>query len=224
MIEALREIFANPLEWLISVLNTPAIALWGPFFALLLCGFGLPMPEDIILVAAGFMAGRNSSPMLPVMIVTYFGIILGDSIIFLVGRKLGTRGLKSKLAKKVLTDARLQKAKDAFHKYGIWVNFFGRFLPGVRTAIFFTGGSLRYPFHRFFLMDALAALISAPLFVWLGHWAGVKFSENLDLLEQYIKTTKTYLFLGLVIILIAVLTTLIIRSKRGQPAIHDNKP
>lgn len=216
MLESLKFFFTNPLEWLIDVLSNPTVAIWGPFFALLACGFGFPMPEDIILVAAGFLSGRSGSPVLPVMIVTYIGIILGDSMIFLIGQRLGTKVLKSKIGAKILSESRLAKAKEAFHKYGIWVNFFGRFLPGVRTAIFFTGGSLKYPFHKFFIMDALAALISAPAFVWLGHWAGIKFSENIDLLNFYIKRTKTYLLGGIFVLLIAVLITLIIRSKKNQ--------
>ena len=223
MLESLQFFFSNPLEWLLEVLHNPAIALWGPFVALLICGLGLPMPEDIILVAAGFLSGKNGTPVFPVIVVTYLGIILGDTLIFIVGQRLGTRFLKSKVGRKVLTEARLQKAKDAFHKYGIWVNFFGRFLPGVRTAIFFTGGSLKYPFHKFFLMDGIAALISAPAFVWLGHWAGIKFAENTELLEQYIKQTKTYLLGGIFLFFIIVITTLYIRSKKDVTPLGNSK-
>jgi membrane protein DedA with SNARE-associated domain len=124
--------------------------------------------------------------------------------------------MKSQLAQKILTPERLEKAVDAFHKYGIWVNFFGRFLPGVRTAIFFTGGTLKYPFHRFFLMDGLAALISAPLFVYLGYWAGMKFSENISLLNHYLKKTKIYFGIGIFILLIVVSIVIFIKSRKRK--------
>ena len=214
MLETLRFILANPLESLTNLLDTPFFALWGPFIALLLCGFGLPIPEDIILVSAGFLAGENGTKILPPILVTYCGILLGDCFISMVGRTVGHRVLRSRIAQRILSPERLERAREAFHKYGIWVNFFGRFLPGVRTAIFFTGGTLHYPFLKFFLMDALAALISAPLFVWVGYWAGQRFSENIDLLHKYIHTTKTYFFSGLLILFIAILVVVYFRSKR----------
>ncbi len=216
MLEILREIIANPFESLTTILNTPAFALWGPFAGLLLCGMGLPVPEDIILIVAGFLAGQNGWPILPPILVTYAGILIGDSFIFLVGRSVGHKILRSKLAQKILSPERLEKSREAFHKYGIWVCFFGRFLPGVRTAIFFTGGTLKYPFYKFFLMDGLAALVSAPLFVWLGYWAGETLSENMPLLEQYIKTFKAYFAGGIFVIFIIVALVLYFRSKKKK--------
>jgi membrane protein DedA with SNARE-associated domain len=124
--------------------------------------------------------------------------------------------LRSKLAQKILSPERLEKSRKAFHKYGIWVNFFGRFLPGVRTAIFFTGGTLKYPFYKFFLMDGLAALISAPFFVWLGYWAGKTFSENIEELSHYIKVFKTYFSGGIFLIFVIVVITLYVRSKKRK--------
>lgn len=216
MLENLREFFNNPLESLIYFLNNPTIALWGPFVGLLACGMGLPIPEDIILVVAGFLAGQNNAKILPPILVTYAGIMLGDSLIFFIGQKLGRKVMKSNIAQKILNPERLEKAVDAFHKYGIWVNFFGRFLPGVRTAIFFTGGTLKYPFHRFFLMDGLAALISAPLFVYLGYWAGMKFSENISLLNHYVKKTKTYFGIGIFVLLIIVAIVVFLKSRKKK--------
>lgn len=216
MLETIREIIANPLETLTTILNTPAFALWGPFFGLLLCGMGLPVPEDIILVVAGFLAGQNNWPILPPIIITYVGILLGDSFIFFLGKTVGHKILRSKIAQKILSPERLEKAREAFHKYGIWVNFFGRFLPGFRTAIFFTGGTLKYPFYKFFIMDGLAALISAPFFVWLGYWAGKTFSENLEELSQYIKVFKTYFAGGIFLIFVIVVITLYVRSKKKK--------
>jgi membrane protein DedA with SNARE-associated domain len=223
VLENLREFFNNPLESLIYFLNNPTIALWGPFVGLLACGMGLPIPEDIILVVAGFLAGQNNTKVLPVIFITYAGIMLGDSLIFFIGQKLGRKVMKSNLAQKILTPERLEKAVEAFHKYGIWVNFFGRFLPGVRTAIFFTGGTLKYPFHRFFLMDGLAALISAPVFVSLGYWAGIKFSENISLLNHYIKKTKVYFSLSILLILIIVGIVFFIKAKKSKKKVSESK-
>lgn len=205
------------LSELVETLDSPHFALWGPFIILILCGFGFPMPEDIVLVTAGFLAGKHSAPIYPVIIVTYIGIMVGDSIIFMLGYRFGPTFLDTKIGRWALSESTLVKARKAFYKYGIWVNFFGRFLPGVRTAIFFTGGTLKYNFWKFFTMDGLAALISGPVFVGLGYWAGFKFNENMDLIEKYVGKTKLYMSIAVFLLaLCLVLYFIWIRKKNAQ--------
>ncbi|HRG55305.1 MAG TPA: hypothetical protein PLG56_04645 [Lacunisphaera sp.] len=40
-------------ETLLKYFEGSPLSLWGPFLILILCGLGLPVPEDIVLVAAG---------------------------------------------------------------------------------------------------------------------------------------------------------------------------
>ncbi|HQY06958.1 MAG TPA: hypothetical protein PLQ52_12925 [Lacunisphaera sp.] len=40
-------------ETLLKYFEGSPLSLWGPFLVLILCGLGLPVPEDIVLVAAG---------------------------------------------------------------------------------------------------------------------------------------------------------------------------
>ena len=67
-------------------------------------------------------------------------------------------------------------------------------------------------------MDGLAALISAPLFVYIGHWAGIKFAENLDQLEFYIKRIKTYMGIGVLVLFLIFLLVAYVRSRRTKIA------
>lgn len=56
-------------------------------------------------------------------------------------------------------------------RYSNWVLFVARFLPGLRSPIFLTAGmTRRIPFWRFLLLDGLAALISVPVWVYLGYF------------------------------------------------------
>jgi membrane protein DedA with SNARE-associated domain len=65
--------------------------------------------------------------------------------------------------------------QEKFEKYGTWVLFVARFLPGLRSPIFITAGmTRRVPYWRFLLMDGFAALISVPVWVYLGHYGATQ--------------------------------------------------
>src|SRR5262249_44292979 len=104
------------------------------------------------------------------------------------------------------------KAEGLFHKYGVWVVFVGRFLPGLRTPIFFLAGLLKFSPWRFIAMNGFAAMISAPLFVWLGHFAWEKYADDIDTIQKTVGRTKLYFSLFLVVIGIGIL--LWIRARR----------
>src|SRR4051812_7227016 len=68
--------------------GTP-LSLWGPFVVLLLCGLGLPIPEDIVLIAAGALGVLDERPWFEVSALMYAGVMGGDSIIFFAGKYFG---------------------------------------------------------------------------------------------------------------------------------------
>ncbi len=175
-------------------------ALWLPFGTLLLCGLGLPVPEDIVLVAAGFLGAKAGYSFGYVATVMYFGILVGDTATFFLGRYFGRGVMNSRWGKLVFNADRISRAEARFLKSGSWVIFVGRFLPGLRAAIFFSGGLLKFSVWKFWLMDGLAAIISAPVFVWIGEFVWKKYGEDVSRLEATIGQTKIYL--GIVIVML----------------------
>lgn len=140
------------------------------FGVLLACGFGLPIPEDITLVAGGIISGLGYANVHIMFAIAMAGVLMGDSVMFGIGYRFGERALQGPL-KKLLTPSRFQAVQHYFHKYGNWVIFVGRFTPGLRAAIFLTAGlSRRVTLPRFLLTDGLAALISVPFWVYLGYY------------------------------------------------------
>lgn len=180
------------IEELVDKFSGPLLALLGPFAFLLLCAFGFPMPEDIILVAAGILGEKYGHPFILVAIVTYLGIVLGDACIFLMGARMGPRLLQTKVGSFILKEKTLHRAQSALEHYGSWVIFGARFLPGLRTAVFFSSGTLKFSFFRFLLMDGLAALISAPLFVYVGKAAWLVYQSNAQRVEDMIARAQGY--------------------------------
>ena len=106
------------------------------------------------------------------------------------------------------------------------VLFVGRFLPGLRAPLFASAGAMHVPYLKFALLDGTAALISAPVFVWLGHWLWVEFHEDLEELSSVLARTHSYSFwIALILVVTSIVITLLWRcfwrkksaAKAGDP-------
>jgi membrane protein DedA with SNARE-associated domain len=157
---------------------------------LVLCGFGLPLPEDVILVTGGVLAWINSDlsdvtfvgmvqdqGLLTMVAVGLVGILAGDTAIFWAGRRFGVRLAEIRSLRRVVTPGKLEQVEKKIRRYGNVVVLVARFLPGLRAPTFFTVGHARMPFWRFIAYDGAAALVSAPLWVAVGFWFGSDIEE-----------------------------------------------
>ena len=156
------------------------------FLMLLICGFGIPLPEDITLVTGGVIVGLGHAELPTMIIVGLLGVIIGDGIMFGMGRFLGKKIQKKYWFCKIMPPTRFEKAQEAFHKYGKSVMFVARFLPGVRTPIFFSAGmSHRISFLTWISMDGIAALISVPIWIYLGVLGSENFEWMLIIVHRF---------------------------------------
>ena len=160
------------------------------FLVLLLCGFGLPLPEDVVLVTGGGLAWLVKQPadvallsmfrhreLLLMLTVGLCGILAGDSVIYLAGRRLGARLAEFPLLRRLVPPAKLTEVEKLIRRRGNVVVMLARFLPGLRAPTYFTVGHSRLPYWEFLLFDGLAALVSAPLWVCLGFYFGSNIQE-----------------------------------------------
>jgi membrane protein DedA with SNARE-associated domain len=168
------------------------------FVMLLICGFGVPIPEDVTLVTGGVIAGLGHADVNTMFAVGMAGVLIGDGLMFILGRLYGQRIAQMPGFRKILTPERFASAQDAFQKYGKWVMFVARFLPGLRTPVFFSAGmSHRVSFATWFLMDGFAALISVPIWVYLGYFGAQNWDWMFAVLRQFQHGIFALLGLGL---------------------------
>ncbi|CUA81662.1 MULTISPECIES: DedA family protein [Gulbenkiania] len=182
------------------------------FSVLLVCGFGVPIPEDITLVAGGIISGLGYANVHVMFFVGMAGVLLGDGIMFLLGRLFGNRVLRFRPIARILTQERFEAVQEKFSRYGNWVLFVARFLPGLRSPIFLTAGmTRRIPYWRFLLLDGLAALISVPVWVYLGYLG----AANRDWLMMWVHRGQTGLLfvIGLAAL---VLTALYFKRRKAR--------
>lgn len=153
----------------------------GVFTVLVACGLGLPMPEDVALITGGYLAGigppKGVGSLSLMILVGLAGIMVGDSIIFRAGNVYGDKLLETRLGKHIPAQ-RVARIRELFAKHGPKMIMVARFLPGIRAVTYFVAGTSKVPYWKFFTYDFLAAMVSAPLWVLLGHWAGKKHAKT----------------------------------------------
>lgn len=182
------------------------------FGILILCGFGLPVPEDISLTAGGVISGLGYANVHIMFLVGMAGVLLGDCFVFWLGSYYGEKALTLPVLRTVLHPERFDKVREQFKKYGRWVVFFGRFMPGLRMPIFFTAGtSKQITFLLFLITDGFAALISVPIWVYLGYY----FAHNFDELMGWVRNGQT-IILSLVALAISIFAFLWWRRKHRE--------
>jgi membrane protein DedA with SNARE-associated domain len=166
-----------------SLFDTLTTQLAGPvgyvgvLTLLVACGMGVPVPEDIILISGGFIAQAAGHEPWGMMAVGLVGILAGDSVIYFFGYHFGESFANRPFMKRFLTPERLDRVRVLFKNHGEKMIMAARFMPGVRAVTFFTAGTTRVPYFHFAFFDGLAALVSAPLWVFLGYKFGGRVVE-----------------------------------------------
>ncbi len=141
-----------------------------------ICGLGLPLPEELVLMAGGYVCAKfPEQASVGIMMAWCAGSILAFDLLPLVlGRIFGARLLRIRWLRVVVTRRRLAEFDRWFRRRGDLVIFFARFLAGIRTIAFFTAGVMKMPLRRFLLLDGLGISILVPTMTLLGyHGAGV---------------------------------------------------
>ncbi len=203
-------------SFIVFFVNYGYFAVFG---VLLLCGFGLPVPEDITLVAAGFISSLTCSSVgsfwsvlgvcdqVHVMfVVSVAGVLIGDSTMFFIGKFYGKKVITAPLLSRFITPERYLWAQNKFEKHGTIFIFFARFMPGLRSPIFIvTGATHKVSYLKFLLTDGFATLISVPFWIYLGFWAERKLTDVAQL-EKYVRRSQVGIFvvIGISALLIAL--------------------
>jgi membrane protein DedA with SNARE-associated domain len=130
--------------------------------------------------------------MLPVCIL---GVVISDGFLYCIGRYGGRRLLENPWIRRLLPQEKQERIEQNFHKYGILVLLFARFLPAIRSPIFITAGVLRLSFGRFLLADGIYAIPGVSLLFFLAFWFGDQFRDLIVRAEGRVEKLKPLLVL-----------------------------
>ncbi|MDN5870394.1 MAG: DedA family protein [Nitrococcus sp.] len=123
-------------------------------------GMGVPAPGEMLLIAAAIEAAGGSLSIAALLALAVVAATLGNSAGYLIGR-VGGRRLLRKLP---ISDTRLDRVEQLFHRHGGWFILFARFVDGPRQLNGIMAGMLRMPWWRFSFWNLLGAVL------WVAVW------------------------------------------------------
>lgn len=187
---------------------------WAPFLVLVGAGCGLPVPEEVTMVGSGYLVHKELVEFFPVVVVCWVATLIGDSVPFWLGRLLGDKALNLPFSRHILHPERFALIQKRFERHGNWAIFTCRFLPGLRLPGFFGAGTMKMPYPRFLLFDALGASVMVPIYVLVGR----TFAEHIGKLEQGVKDSTHWVGLALLIVTSFLIVSLLVRRRERQMA------
>lgn len=129
---------------------------------------GFIAPGEFTIIFGGVLAGEGTLSIWLLIGIVWVSIVLGDSIGFTLGRRLG-RDFAARHGPRVrLTEERLQKVEAYFKRHGGKTIFLGRWLGFVRPLMPFTAGASGMPYKQFLPYDVLSAGLFGTTFCLLG--------------------------------------------------------
>lgn len=156
----------------------------GLLFILFLCGLGIPLPEEIILMLGGYLIYEGLTHYTQTVFMGIIGVVVGDLTLYTIGSKWGGDIINHHRFSWIFTPKRMEKAQRYLHKYGKRTIFIARFLSGVRGAVHIMAGTLKMPTLDFLMMDFIAAILSVPAFVYIGYFFGGNINKTLIFINK----------------------------------------
>jgi membrane protein DedA with SNARE-associated domain len=138
-------------------------------FAVVLAeAIGLPVPAALALVAGGAAVAARSLSAPKVLLLALSAMLLGDSLLFILGRYMGWAllGLLCRLS--VNPESCILRSAESFYKRGKTTLLFAKFIPGVNTMAPPLAGSMRMRPQQFLQLDFVGASLYILAYVGLG--------------------------------------------------------
>ena len=132
------------------------------------------VPSETAVITAGVVAAAGDLFLPLVILAAALGAFTGDNIAYGIGRRYGA-GAQKRFFHGDKAARRLDWAKRQLDKRGGELIAVARFIPGGRTAVTLTAGLTHFPWPRFAVFDAIAALIWALYAALLGYFGGKAF-------------------------------------------------
>ncbi len=187
----------------------PWLTDYGSFalFSLLALGiFGLPIPDETLMVLSGYLIVKGQLGAVGTIIACLSGSICGITLSYWLGRLAGDY-----LTKKIghwigVTEERLARVRGWFERIGKWTLFLGYFIPGLRHFTGYVAGATHLDYKRFALFAYSGAVVWVATFLSLGYFFGEE-------AEQAIERLDTDVLMGLVILAAITWFFIFIRKK-----------
>jgi membrane protein DedA with SNARE-associated domain len=156
----------------------------GIFICIFIGNLGLPMPEELVLLVAGVLAGRKVLDLGTLYVVAILSVVTGDSCGFLAGRTGGQQLFEWLAAKFHFLHRRYQRLQRFFQAHGNSAVFLARFVMGARFMAGPMAGAAGMPYWSFLGWNLLGASVWCFLVITLGYFVGNQLDWVVHLVEE----------------------------------------
>ncbi|MDQ1199161.1 DedA family protein [Agrobacterium sp. SORGH_AS 787] len=157
-----------------------------------------PIPSELIMPLAGYLATRGDMNILWVIVAGTVGSLIGTLPWYYLGRRLGHDGVR-RLASKhgrwlAMSPSDVDAAAEGFKRHGKVSVLVGRLIPTVRTLISVPAGVANMPMGSFLLFSLVGTLMWTAALALAGFLLGRAY----DVIEKYVDPVSTAVLLILV--------------------------
>ena len=184
-------------DWITGWLETgsyPAV-----FALMLLENVFPPIPSELVMPLAGYLAAKGSMSLVGVIVAGTLGSVAGAVLWYWIGRRIGMERL-CRFARDhghwmTMDESEVDRASDWFDRYGWWAVFFGRMVPAVRTLISVPAGLARMPVVPFLAVTTAGSAIWVTLLTLAGYMLRSQFRQ----VESWLNPVSNAIVAGIVI-------------------------
>lgn len=181
------------------------------FLLLILSGCGFPLPEEITLLAAGFLTSQEIAHFIPMFLFCMVAVFISDSIPYLIGYFYGGRVLEIRYVRNVISPERIRKISRFFRIYGYKKVFVLRpLLLGIRPFIMLFSGMSGLKLKKFIFYQLAGEFIG--VFFWLG--LGRVLAKHLTVITVFFYRFKDFAAVFFIIVVVLYLFNRFALKKR----------
>jgi membrane-associated protein len=157
----------------VVIKNIGAFSYLGVFIASILANVVVPFPEEIVILAIGYLAGTGKVNVFLIIPVVIIGLLISDTVMYFLARrgaKILTVFYEKFFAKTLLT------RKDWFEHHPGKVIFYTRFMMQFRFLGPFLAGQKKMPYKKFLSYELPALLIYVSVLIFVGDYFQDRFA------------------------------------------------
>lgn len=183
-------------DWTKELVDIVQTAPWWQYALILffaaMIEYVFPLfPGDTVFVVGGFLAMHGAIRLDVTICALLLGTWAGTTLAWSIGKFTVENQRARAFVLKYVSDEQIQKLINLYEKYGNWLLFGNRFVPGVRGTFMIASGIVQMPLRRVLFWSTLSALLWNTLLFLAGAW----FANNLDSMLSFFATYARVLYI-----------------------------
>lgn len=172
-----------------------------------------PIPSELVMPFAGFMAGRGQLNFVAIVLAGTLGSVVGTLVLYGIGRWMGESFVRRMVRQYghffLVDEGDLDRSLAVFNRYGEMAVVIGRCIPLVRSLISIPAGMSKMPILRYLLFTTVGSLPWTLALATAGLILGENWELVLDIIERYQRVV-------LILLALAVVAWVVWKLTRGR--------